>query len=501
MSEGIFFEDGQYSTPVIGRGGEHTFPESSFYVEGGEFGVESALFGDRKGFSEIFRDPRAANFVDAAVRHGFHHLDTRQLSLPERFETRSGSGRMNRLTTLVESARMAANVGGTFEQVVQIMMSDYNVTVGSHRLGDHLEGDYATQTTRDTDIADYMQRSGFQDYLEGRGIVDSGGGLAGSPVNIFSLTDPNNPRGHDIVECPRPYSNADRDPFTLFEALYLVDEKEVQEAAGSIIRVEIPNDTDMPTGTQERLAYTDIDAARLLFKASVRHATEHWGNPEHHLVEETTSIADKHRLMQLWPYAPIDYVRTSESEWFDGVNDEFAEQLYVVAEGLARAVREATWGVQNGERDFKGPGEPKIPGISFRKVKPVDTPRVLIARDTRYDTNARLTVFTPAHKRRAPIDPLVAHGTDMQHLLQIEPELREYAEKQSQWLGSYAITAQLPWEDIGGLQDTVRVVRNAWSPRNGRPEPMLRVPMGKDMFSDQIAKAREAVRNRSFTPH
>lgn len=498
MREGLVFEDGQYNTPIIGSKSENGFPESAFYVRNDEFGIDSALWGERKPFKEIFRDPRAANLVDAIVRHQFHHLDTRQLSLPERFETRSGSGRMNRLTTLVESAWLVANVGGTFEQIAQVMLSDINVTVGSHRLGDHLEGDYSTQSTRDGDISDYIQRSGLLDYLVTRGVADTNGILAGSPVNIFSLANPNFPRRKDIVECPRPYSNADRDPFTLYEALLLVDKKLVHEAIRSIVRAEIPTER----GVEERLAYTDIDAARLTFIASVRHATEHWGDPGHHLVEETVSAADKHRLSSLWPYAPIDYVRTSESEWFEsGQNDDFARRMYAVAAGLAQTIRNATWDVQNGYRIYVGPGNPEIPGISFRKLaRPVTRPHIKVVRDTRYDTGGRITVVTPAHKRRQPIDPLVINKTGMLHLSQIYPDLTEYASRQEKWLGSYAITAQLAWDEIGPLQKGLAAVNREWAPQHGKSEPMLRVPMGKETLTKQISGARKTVIAASRVP-
>jgi hypothetical protein len=499
MSEVIYLEDGVYRTPMIGVGSERDFPDASFFVEGEELGINSALFGDKKLFSELFPDPRAAALVDAVVRHQFHHLDTRQLSLPECFETRSGAGRMDRLTTLVESARLAAGLGATFEQVTQIMFSDINVTVGSHRLGDHLAGDYTMQSTRDDDIVDYAERSSLKDYLVSRNLVSSQGFLAGSSTTLETLSNPNYPRRYDLVEAPRPDSNADRDPFTLIEGLYLYEPKLIREAVRSIVRAEIPTQDG---GTEERLAYTSLDAAELLFRISVRHATEHWGNPEHHLIEEVVSTADKHRLLYLMPYSPIDYVRTSESEWFGTAeHDEFALGLLEVAKSLAKTVRDATWAVQSGEREYRGPGTPEIPGLKFRKLsKPVHRPHIEIAHDTRYDTGARLTVFSPAHKRRRPIDPLVICRSGMERLTQINPELTQYADRQARHLGSYAITVALPWDVIGEFQKGVALVNRQWSPRSGAPQPLLQAPMDKETLTAQILRARQTVVAASKSP-
>jgi hypothetical protein len=500
MSEQLWLPDGEYVVPSVGPSLQlGTYPESSLYVENGQLGVDSALWGDRQLLSTTFRDPRAARFADIFTRHQLRLLDVRQLSTPERFETRDGAGRMDRLTTLLDSGRMVAEpLGGTFEQVVQVLVSDASVTVGSHRLGDHLEGDYSTQSARDTDIGDYITRSGLLQALVDGYVCDSQGNLAGSPYDIFTLAQPNTPRRHDIVECPRPYSNADRDPFTWIEGLYLLPQRDINEAMRHLIRAEVQT----PQGIEERIAYTDIDTARQLYLLSVRHQSEHWGNAEQNLVEELVSTADKHRLLQLWPYSPIDYLRISESEWFaSNQYDEFANQMYRVAERVSQAIKRANIGVQHGETAYNGPGarlvdsHSDVQSLVFRKeTKNTVTHPVVGVYDD--ENGPRITVKLPKHKVRQPIDPLVATPHGLQHTTEIDPELKRYAERQLRWVGAYSVSVRLqPSDDIDvkKLRHGVAAVNQAWHFCDGRPAILDLGPMGTEELTDQLTRSRKWV--------
>lgn len=496
--------DGTYQTPQIGPWhGLDDYPESSLYVERGQIGIDSALWGDKRLLRDIFRDPRAAAFADAFVRHQFHHLDTRQLALSERFETRDGAGRMDRLTTIIDSARMAVQAGGTFEQTVQVLLSDTNVTVGSHRLGDHLVGDYCTEGTRDEDIADYITRSGLFGYLMDRRLIDSGGRLTGSPETIAGLSQPNNPRQYDIVECPRPDSNSDRDPFTLIEGLYLEEPEAVQETAHAIVPVEILHNGER----QIRLGYAGDGYGiaktgrryreELLYKLSVRHMAEHWGNPEHNAVSELVSAGDKHRLLAHWPYDPVDVVRTSESSWFNDANpDEFSMAIYALSERLARRIKEVTHPVQTGKVRFAGPGTIPIPGMTFRKLpKDIPYPDVSVSRDTVYDTQGELRIRLPRHKYRRPINPLIVFPHGMFRATELRGDLEPYARRHLQWLGSYGVRIVLPWNEIGGLADGLKQVNVKWNlgENNRRPDILMAQPMQQTELTAQIDRARRAV--------
>jgi len=491
MSEGLHLPDGHYVVPEVGpRLALAEYPESSLYVQNGELSFKSALFGDTQSFAQIFPDPRAAAFADVFTRHQLRLLDVRQLSLPERFETRDGAGRMDRLTTLLDSAKAVARLGGTFEQIVQVLVSDANVTVGSHRLGDHLNGDYIHESTMDEGISDYLQKSGLLGALTDAQLTDSNGQLTGSPMNIFALASPNTPRRRDIVECPRPYSNADRDPFTLIEGLYLKPAALIQEAARSMIRAEVMT----PQGLEERIAYSSLDAARLVHELSVRHASEHWADAEHNLITEIVSAADKFRLLDLWPRPAIDALQITESEWFDGYHgDGFVANMYQLAEYLGKSVKLANIALQNGDCEYRGPGA-YAGGITFTKSKTSFTHPVMSV--TKNQSGIWLTANLPAHKYRQPIDALVATKSGLMHVTDTDPKLVEYAKERMQWQGAYI--ASLDLSKIDGVNpDSIRRglarVNMEWHFNGDTPAALKAAPMPADMFAVQIDRSRAAV--------
>lgn len=497
MAENIVLPEGQFRVPYI-EGAEpyaNQYPYAGFYIEDGSLGLDSVLQGERRLFDEFFVDPRAANFVDAITRHQFHHLDTRQLCAPERFETRDGAGRMDRLTTLVESAIMAARLGATFEQIAQIMLSDINVTVDSHRLGDHLVGDYA-DASRDEDIGDYVRRSGLHEYFVQRGVMDEDGGLAGSPVNLYALANPNAPRRHDIVECPRPDGNADRTPFTLIEGLYLVDHKLILDAARTLVRVEVAG---AKHEIQERMAFTNVDSARLLYVLSLRHETEHWSDLVHRALLEMLSAADKSRLTDtLTRYDPIDYARTAEHQWYlEGDQLPFISEMYDLTERLATEYKETMLPVQRGEMPYTG--SPRTSTITHKIREGIKRPTLHVARDTSIDAKGQLLITVPAHKHRKPIDSYVVTRKGMRRVSQEAPDLRGLTAERSRWLGGGVVCMTLPWDVLGGIQEGLRRVHTIWhEDRFDRTGPLNRPPMERPVLSRQIDQARKAVVKAAF---
>lgn len=492
----IFLADGLYTTPAIGS--TAVYPESSFGVDDGQLHLNSALFDERRSFSNIFSDPRTVNLVDAVVRHQIHLLDVRQLSAPEDFETREGAGRMNRLTTLVESAAMGAKLGATFEQVAQVMLSDINVTVDSHRLGDHLVDDYATESARDSEVAGYVRRSGLFDYLVQRGALQPDGYLVDSPVNIYEIAYPKDPRRNDIVECERPDGNLDRIPFTLFEGLYLVDQKTIVEAVNSVIRVEVKGENGQ---TEERLACSEVEAARLIYQLSVRHLAEHWGDPLHQVVTELLSVADKYRFLPssklfsyLHAFHPVDYLRTSESMWYEeGRVDSFVTNTQMVARQMGLAVKEAMMPVQKGEKAYAGPCG-MIPGLTIERGSKRRT-SVLSANVEKYATSGEVWVALPEHKIRKPIDSLVATATGLRRVSEIDPSLLRYADDRLKWLGSYLAKITLPSSVVRELSSGFDAVRRSWvaaTAQRSSEHPLKRQEMTKDEMTIQIEKARNA---------
>lgn len=498
MSERLELADGTYTVPTIGpRLMFEQYPEASFFVSGGRLGLHSVLQATKIYVDEVFADPRAATFVDTIVRHQFHHLDTRQLSLPERFEFRDGAGRMDRLTTLVESAIIIAKLNGTLEQVAQVMMSDINVTVDSHRLGDHLEGDYETESTRDDDIVDYAQRSGLHDALVRSGVIDMDGRLAGSSTNLFDLANPNTPRRYDIAECPRPDQNADRTPFTLIEGLYLTRHSDIIDAVKAIIRVEVGAKSGQ---TEERMAFNDRDAARLLYQLSVRHATEHWGDVNQKTILELISLADKYRFSNgTNEFHPIDYARTAEHVWYE-TNDQntFISGLYAVAQQLAYQFKKDMMPVQQGSELYSGPVASKGMEIVFSQHKLA--PGISVERLNR--RFGQLVVNLPEHKRRAPIDSLVATSRGLKRITEEDPTLASYAARQMQWLGSAVAKLTLPWEQLAPLKAGIEMVDRQWHglAPEARPEPLRRPHMPKSVLSRQISDARQKVAARAHNP-
>lgn len=498
LSERLWLPEGEYAVPSVGPRLElGTYPESSLYVENGNLGVDSALWGDRQLLGDTFRDPRAAKFADIFTRHELRLLDVRQLSLPERFETRDGAGRMDRLTTLLDSARAVAHLGGTFEQVVQTLLSDVPVTVGSHRLGDHLEGDYISQSARDEDISDYMKRNGLFDALVQGHMCDSQGNLCGSPVNLFELAQPNNPRRHDIVECPRPYSNADRDPFTWIEGLYLLPQDEIVEATRHMHRAEVR----IGDNVEERIAYSDADVARRLYVLATRHQAEHWGNAEQNLVEELVTTGDKHRLLSAWPYSPIDVLRVGESEWFGGVETgSFADSIYRLAERVSREIKVANFAMQHGEIGYKGPnGHGQLKGVTFRREtkRPVTHPVVGVHED---EDGLRLSVRLPKHKPRQPINALVSGEYGLQPITELDGSLRRYSDRLLQWVGAYSVAVRIEKSDEidpALLKKGVAAVNKAWHFDSDRPAILGLDPMSPEELTAQAAQSKRWVARRA----
>ena len=499
MREQLHIPDGKYRVPMIGpqeRFGH--YEEAGFYVKDGELGFRSVLQGENLTLREAFKDLRAYNLVDTIVRHQFHHLDTRQLSLPERFETRDGAGRMDRLTTLVESAALIAKLGGTLEQVAQIMMSDINVTVDSHRIGDHLEGDYETESTRDDDIVDYSYKSGLHDALVRRKVIDINGKLAGSPVNLYQLSNPNNPRRYDIAECPRPDGNGDRTPFTLIEGVYLTELVNIVEAARALIRVEVPGDDG---NTEERLGYNNSEAARLTYQLAVRHSTEHWGELLHRAIIEIVSVADKHRFLNgSNEFRPVDYARTSESEWYrGGEQNQFISNVYAVAEKLSRVIKTAMMPIQAGYDRYEGPLE--LPGFEHTFVDDKLKPLVTLERKSKYSSKGILTIQAPEHKRRKAIDSWVADTTGMNRISRIEPDLIDYEIEQTRWLGSGIVKITLDWNEVADLKQGIDEVNKVWhSSTTQKPKPLQRKAMPKNVLTPQIDRARDAVIKAAWRP-
>ena len=485
--------------PIIGpqlRFGN--YPEAGFFVNDGRLGIKSVLQAKDIYFDDVFTDPRAAVLVDAIVRHQFHHLDTRQLSMPERFETRDGAGRMDRLTTLVESAALVAKLGGTLEQIAQVMMSDINVTVDSHRLGDHLEGDYEMESTRDGDIVDYAYRSGLHDALVRTGSIDMNGQLVGSPVNLYHLATPNNPRRYDIAECPRPDPNADRTPFTFIEGLYLTSHLDIIDAVKAAIRVEVAGHGNGQT--EERMGFNSRDAARLLYQLSVRHATEHWGDAMQKIVLQLLSLADKSRFANgSNEYRPVDLARTAEHRWYaEGAQNTFVANMYEMIEHIARKIKVACMPVQQGSELYEGPS--KVEGISveFRDGQPELGVKV----ERRSRKMGQLIIGLPKHKHREPIDSLVATNRGLKRISEEDPTLPEYASRQMRWLGSGVATVEVPWDILGDLKDHIDKTNKVWHglAADESPEPLRRPAMPKNVLSDRIDRARRDVMDAAHHP-
>jgi hypothetical protein len=497
MGEKLQLADGTYRVPDIGPQLRFAdYPEASFFVNQGRLGIKSILQGQDILLEEAFADPRAYVLVDEVVRNQFHHLGTRQLSIPERFETRDNGGRMDRLTTLVESAVVVAKLGGTLEQVAQVMMSDINVTVDSHRIGDHLEGDYLTESTRDGDIIDYAKRSGLHDALVNRGVIDLNGKLAGSDVVLYDLANPNSPRRYDIAECPRPDQNADRTPFTLIEGVYLVSHTDILDAVKSLIRVEVCNEDGQG---EERMACNSPEAARLLYELSVRHATEHWGDANQKVILELITLADKYRFSNgSDEFHPVDYARTAEHRWYkDNESNSFIARVYALAQHLSHRIKTEAIHVQQGNERYQGPVPVDGMTIEFpeRRMKP----GMSINMDTGLDAYGELVIPLPQHKIRLPIDSLVATKQGLQRISEMQPTLRGFAEEQTRWLGSAVARLTLPRDVIGELADGIHRVNEVWHQKS-KPEPLKRPMMPKDVLSDQISRARVAVAAAAYRP-
>ncbi|QQS64704.1 hypothetical protein IPO96_03985 [Candidatus Saccharibacteria bacterium] len=492
---GIDFKDGLYKTPKIGPAKRFDdYPQSSIEVLDGRMYLNSVLYDERIDLENGFGDKRAGSFVTALVDHQFHLIDIRQLSMPEKFETRDGAGSMDRLTTLLESAVMAAKLGATFEQIVQVMLSDLNVTIDSHRLGDQLVGDYDKQSARDDKLWDYIRRSGLYEDLKHNELMEEDGRLAGSPLTLELLANPNNPRRHDIIECPRPDGNADRTPFTLIEGLYLVDHKLVRDAADSLVRVEVNG----KNGVEERMAFNDVDAARLLYQLSVRHLAEHWGDAAHHIVEELLSWSDKYRFLEptglyrdFQTNLPTDHLHNSQSEWYGLADrDSFVLNIQNVAANLATEIKQAMQPVQNDDEVYGGPV--KIQGVSIEKSVNRPKPTVNASLESKYDKTGELWVGLPSHKYRAPIDSLVTTKSGLQRVSEIDTNLSKFAEDRLKWLGPYLARIILPASIIKELEYGCNLVRSGWEAvraQKSEAHPLRREAMETWQLSQQIKQA------------
>ncbi|MCA9330892.1 hypothetical protein KC957_02495, partial [Candidatus Saccharibacteria bacterium] len=319
MTEGKFWlPEGSYRTEAIGRESQVQAAETRLDVDPtGIISVHGPLYDQpyHIGDGSTFADPRTDKFLQVAIFHQFHHFTTRQLSLVEEFETRPGTSRFVRLGGLLDVAKMLNDLGGTFEQIVQAVVSDFAHPAGSHLRGDFMVGDYIDQDTHDGDLWSYIVRSGFKLALEDAELLDNDGYLAGSPIRLETLADPRTPRHHDIVECPRPDGNVDRNQFTLHEGAVTHSLDDLREARAAILRVE--------TKDGERMAMNSPDAARLLYILGVRHQSESWAEPLHRLVEELVLLPDRYAFsMQSGPiqpmsdWYPVDYARTDERTWY-----------------------------------------------------------------------------------------------------------------------------------------------------------------------------------------
>lgn len=497
MSEGLRLADGIYEVPAIepACGYERTYPEASLFVVNGNLGIDSVLFGEKILLKDRILDPRALRFLEVFVDHNLRLLDVRQLSAPERFETRLGAGRMDRLTTLVDGAMLLAYLGATFEQHVQNLVSDDNVTVGSHRLGDHIQGDYAGECAMDDEINNFHHNSNFIAALQQAGLLDDDLRLSGSPMKITDLSNPNRPRRYDIAEAPRPDGNADRNPFTLSEGTKLLPSDRIVAATKSMLRVEVPGRQGQ---IEERIGMNSLEAARDLHRLSMRHAVEHWGDAGHNAVMEVLSVADKARLT--WgKYHPVDELRRDEVSWYGAKMSRELVALYALVERIAADFRDAQMDIQTGDRQYEGTPLPSY--AVAQRVSQLAGPSVTIELG-RYDKKGKLVVGAPNYKDRRGIDSWVVTPTGMKRLSELDPSILEYEKKMFGHKGNYELIMTLPRDELGEVGRLVNEVERVWHcPGKGtKPTPLSRPPMPTEVMAAQIAQARQSVLAHSFRP-
>jgi len=489
---------GAYRTPAIG--GESLVQSAEHRLEIDEqnvIKVQSPIWEEPYtiGDGGTFKDPRTDKFLQLATIHQFHHFTTRQLSLVEEFETRPGTSRFVRLGGLLDSARVLQDLEATFEQIVQTVISDFAHPAGSHLRGDFMVGDYEKQDSHDGDLWEYLNKSGLVNALTVVGLLDRDGRLAGSHYTMEQLADPRNPRHADIVECDRPDPNADRLPFTMHEGVLIHDQSEVQEAMSKIIRVETPEG--------ERMALTDVEAARLLYKLAVRHQSESWAEPIHRVNEELVLLPDRYifckpdqseQYRTLQDYYPVDYARTDEMTWREQVEamgnmDPFIPNILAIARSIAKHQQEHGMAYRDSGTLYKGPVCPD--GVTIQEGS--ERPRDMIS-----ISGDEIWVALKKPKYRGPVDSLVVTANGLRRVSEIDPELRKFAMQQRSWVVPLLAKIRVPMQVAREIDYGLRTVNRHWSDEKRHKEfenPTHRKSMPAELVEERIAQAR----HRTFT--
>lgn len=488
---------GDFRTPPIGGESDVQTGETRLSIDHQQvITIHSPLWEDPYtiGDGKTFTDPRADKFLQVLTLHQFHHFTTRQLSLVEEFETRPGSSRFVRLGHMLDSAKLLQDLGATFEQQVQTVISDLAHPTGSHLRGDFMVGDYETQDTHDGDLWKYMERSGFVKALVDENLLEPDGRLVGSHVFLEDLADPRAPRHQDLVECERPDNNADRAQFTLHEGVLVHDPSEVREAVNSIIRVETPNG--------ERMAMADPEAARLLYKLAVRHQSEDWAEPLHRLLEELVLLPDRYlfsrpslaaEFQRFQDYYPVDYTRTDEGSWHGdvaelGMADPFIPNVLHIARDVAAHQRLVLRDCVGNDQAYTGPVSPR----GVRVTKGSHRRKSLISIHTTESTH-ELWVALPKPKYRGPIDSLVVTRSGLKRISEIDPGLEEYAQERKKWIVPLLAKIAVPKSVAKELSHGIRQVNRYWSTTKATeryPHPASREPMPGSILKEQIDAAR-----------
>lgn len=494
MSEGKFWlPEGLYRTEAIGGESPIQSAETKLEVDArGVISVNSPLYEDayRIGDASTFVDPRVDKFLQVATFHQFHHFTTRQLSVVEEFETRPGASRFVRLGGLLDVARMLNDLGGTFEQVVQGVISDFAHPAGSHLRGDFMVGDYINQDTHDGDLWSYITRSGFKQALEDAELLDDEGYLVGSPTTLEALADPRTPRHHDIVECPRPDGNVDRNQFTLHEGAVTHDLALIREARSAIVRVE--------TKDGERMAMNSPDAARLLYILGARHQSESWAEPLHRLVEELVLLSDRYAFSaqpelarSLNEWYPVDYARTDEQTWHKTIqemsfSDPFIAAPLKIAAAIARHQRELALEYVGNDHAYTGPQPPEGMKIEEGSAR--------LRTNISVSDSGELWIALPEPKYRGPVDSLVVTSRGLKRISEIDPSLRSYADSRRRWIVPLLAKISLPRGIAGELAGGIRLVDSRWSATKKKVanSPVVRPPMPAHILEDQINQARQS---------
>lgn len=495
MIEGNYrLPEGQYRTEPIDIESPVQGAETRLSVDvNGVISVHSPLYDEsyRIGDGSAFVDPRADKFLQVVSFHQFHHFTTRQLSLVEEFETRPGTSRFVRLGGLLDVAKMLNDLGGTFEQIVQGVISDFAHPAGSHLRGDFMVGDYIDQDTHDGDLWSYIERSGLSQALLDTELIEPDGRLTGSHVYLQTLADPRSPRHHDITECPRPDGNADRNQFTLHEGAVTHNLNDLREARASIVRVE--------TADGERMAMNSPDAARLLYVLGARHQSESWGEPVHRLVEELALLSDRYAFSShpelawsMTDWYPVDYARTDERSWYDriqmiGYTDPLVASVLKMTASIAKHQREVAGNYIGDDHAYCGPQSPA--GITIEQGSPRAKTTMSVSSD------GELWIALPEPKYRGPIDSLVVTSNGLKRISDIDPSLRRYADSRRKWIVPLLAKISLPRGVAKELSAGISLVSRDWSAPKGLAKsssPTSRNPMPAHILADQINQARLA---------